>query len=64
MRLNRMKLITELVNQDLSQTQLAEKAGISRVTLNGIKNGKSCSDKSAFKIAEALNVSIEQLHEK
>ncbi len=64
MRLNRMKLITELVNQDLSQTQLAEKAGISRVTLNGIKNGKSCSDKSAFKIAEALNVSIEQLLEK
>ena len=64
MRLNRMKLITELVNQDLSQTQLAEKAGISRVTLNGIKNGKSCSDKSALKIAEALNVSIEQLLEK
>lgn len=63
MRLNRIKLVKELVKQDLTQQQLAEKAGITRATVNGIKNGKSCSDKSAILIADALGVPIEQLLE-
>lgn len=63
MRLNRLELIKELARQDMTQTQLAELSGVSRATINGIKNGRSCSDKSGIKIAEALNVPIEQLLE-
>lgn len=63
MRLNRLELIKELARQDMTQTQLAELSGVSRATINGVKNGRSCSDKSGIKIAEALNVPIEQLLE-
>lgn len=64
MRIDRIKLSTELVKQDLTQTRLAEISGVSRVTINGIKSGRSCSDESAIKIAKALNVPIEKLLEK
>ena len=63
MRLNRLELIKELARRDMTQTQLAELSGVSRATINGVKNGRSCSDKSGIKIAEALNVPIEQLLE-
>lgn len=63
MRLNRTEFIKELTRQDMTQTQLAERAGVSRSTVNGIKNGRSCSDKSGIRIADALGVPIEQLLE-
>lgn len=64
MRIDKLKLVTELVHQDLTQSQLSEKAGVSRVTISGIKCGRSCSDKVGIKIANALGVSIEELLEK
>lgn len=64
MRINRIKLAAELVRQDMTQIQLAEKAGVSRMTISGIKNGRSCSDKSGIKIADALGVPIEDLLER
>lgn len=64
MRIDRMKFTKEIVRQDMTQTQLAERAGVSRATVNGIKNGRSCSDRVGIKIAEALNIPIEQLLEK
>lgn len=63
MRIDRVKLVSELTRQDMTQKELAEKAGVSRATINYIKAGKSCSDKSAIKIANALNVPIETLLE-
>lgn len=51
MRIDRFKLTMELMRQDMTQTQLAEKAGVSRVTVNGIKSGRSCSDEVGKKIA-------------
>lgn len=63
MRINRIELAKELTRQDMTQKQLAEKSGISRVTVNGIKNGRSCSDSSAIKIADALGIPIESLLE-
>ena len=44
MRIDRFKLTMELMRQDMTQTQLAEKAGVSRVTVNGIKSGRSFTD--------------------
>lgn len=64
MRLDRIKLATELVRQDMTQVELAKKIGVSRITVNGIRNGKSCSDEVGYKIAEALGVDISKLLEK
>lgn len=63
MRINQLKLITEMARQDMTQKQLAEKAGISRATVNAVKCGRSCSDISSIKIADALGVQIEDLLE-
>lgn len=61
MRINRFKLTMELMRQDMTQKQLAEKAGVSRVTVNGIKSGRSCSDEVGKKIARALGVDPEEI---
>ena len=53
MRIDRVKLVSELTRQDLTQKRLAELAGVSRATLNYIKGGKSCSDEVGYKIAAA-----------
>lgn len=63
MRINRIKLVAELTRQDMTQARLAERAGISRATVNYIKSGKSCSDEVGRKIAEALKVPLETLLE-
>ena len=64
MRIDRIKLATELARQDMTQVELAKKIGVSRVTVNGIRNGKSCSDEVGYKIATALGVDISKLLEK
>ncbi len=61
MRINRIKLVTELTKRDMTQLELSKLSGVSRTTINFIKNGKSCSDATAGKIAKALNVPVEQL---
>lgn len=63
MRIDRIKLVSELAKRDMTQKRLAELAGISRASVNYIKSGKSCSDEVGRKIADALNVPIEQLLE-
>lgn len=63
MRINRIKLVAELTRQDMTQARLAERAGISRATVNYIKSGKSCSDEVGRKIADALKVPLETLLE-
>lgn len=64
MRINRIKFVSELTKQEMTQTELAKKAGVSRMTINGIKADRSCSDKVGMKIAEVLQVPIEKLLEK
>lgn len=63
MRIDRVKLVTELTRRDMNQKQLAELSGVSRVTINGIKNGRSCSDAVAQKIAAALNIDLKKILE-
>lgn len=47
----------------MSQEELANKAGISRVTLSGLETGtvESTSTKTLFKIAAALNSSVDEV---
>lgn len=63
MRLDRKKLICAMLDADLNTKQLAEKAGVSRVTACSIKNGKSCSYDTAEKLARVLNVPVKKLIE-
>lgn len=63
MRIDRIKLITEMARKDITQVQLAEMTGSSRSTISGVQNGRSCSSKTAVKIADALKVPLETLLE-
>lgn len=62
-RLDRIKLITEMAKRDIGVCDLAEKAGTSRATISYIRNGKSCSPKIALSIASALDMTLEELKE-
>ena len=64
MRIDRIKLVTELTMQGMTQKELAERSGISRATVNNIKCGKSCSKEIAEKISIGLGVKLERLLEK
>ena len=63
MRIDRIKLTTELMRQDMTQKTLAERSGVSRVTITGIKSGRSCSEETAEKLARALKVPLKKLLE-
>lgn len=63
MRIDRVKLVSELTRRDMTQKRLSELSGVSRATLNYVKNGKSCSDEVGRKIAEALKIDIEAILE-
>lgn len=64
MRIDRIKLVTELTKRDMTQARLAELSGVSRATINYIKAGKSCTDEVGSKIAKALGIPVEKLIEK
>lgn len=63
MRINRIKFITELEKQDMTQKRLAELSGVSRATINYIKGGKRCTDEVGQKIAKALGVDVTEIIE-
>lgn len=63
MRIDRLKLVTELARRDMTQKTLAEKSGVSRATINYIRGGKCCSDEVGNKIALALGVDVTELIE-
>ena len=63
MRVNRKKMACFMIDANFNTKQLAEKAGVSRVTACSIKNGKSCSYDTAVKIAKALNVDVTEIIE-
>lgn len=64
MRIDRKKLVVAMLDRNLTQKQLAELAGISRMTVNGVKNGRSCSQYTGECIAKALSIPLEKLIEK
>lgn len=63
MKIDSVKLAAELTKQRMTQKQLAEKAGVSRVTVSAIKCGKTCTDLIGNAIAKALGVPVEELLE-
>lgn len=63
MRIDRVKLVAELTKRDMTQKRLSELSGVSRATLNYVKNGKRCSDEVGRKIAKALGVDVTEILE-
>ena len=62
-RIDRIKLITELEKRDMTQKRLAELSGVSRATINYIKGGKRWTDEVGQKIAKALGVDVTEIIE-
>jgi DNA-binding helix-turn-helix protein len=63
MRIDRFKLAHAMIDRDISVSTLAERTHLSRATVSGIKNGRSCIRKTAEKIADALDVPLNKLLE-
>ena len=61
MRINREKLAVAMVRREWNVNQLAASAGISRCTVSAVKGGKSCSRKTAEKLAHALGEDVAEL---
>ncbi len=58
MRIDRVRVVTEMARKDLTVKRLAEMSGLSRLTVSSIKNGKSCSKETAEKLAAILGRDI------
>ncbi|MEZ3502277.1 MAG: helix-turn-helix transcriptional regulator [Lachnospiraceae bacterium] len=63
MKLKKTKVLLVMAERNMYQKDLAEAAGMSRGNLSTLVNGKNCQPKTAFKIAQALNVSVEEILE-
>ena len=61
MRIDRVKLISEMARQDIRAQELADKASLSRATIVALRCGKSCTENSVRRVAQALGVPIENL---
>lgn len=61
MRIDRGKLAAILRTRDITQTQLAERARLSRMTISNVLCGRSCSIESAQRIAEALQIPVDDI---
>lgn len=58
MRIDRVEFAAALARADLNVKRLAEKSGVSRVTITAVKSGKSCSKNTADKLAAVLGEEI------
>lgn len=58
MRIDRVKLTTELARQYMTTKRLSEITGVSRATISNIKNGKTCAEPTAKRIAKGLGIEL------
>ena len=63
MRIDRKKLIVAMMDKNINTIQLAEKAGVSRATVSGIRCGKSCAHDTLKRICKALEVEPDKIIE-
>lgn len=63
MRIDRVKLISEMARKDLTVKALAEKALVSRMTVSAMRCGKSVNENSARRVAQALGMDVTELLE-
>lgn len=58
MRIDRLKLITEMARRRITVIDLAARAGLSRATVTAVRCGKSCSEETARKLVSVLGARI------
>ena len=63
MKIKRTVLILNLIKKDLTLMKLSELTGVSKATISAVKNGKTCSFRTASKIAKALDLDVMELME-
>lgn len=63
MRIDRKKLVIAMMDKNQTVMQLAQKSTVSRVTISSIRSGKSCSMRTAEKLANALGVPVTDILE-
>ena len=63
MRIDNKKLRHIMIDCDIGQKELSERSGVSRACINAVCCGRACSSTTAIKIAESLNVPLEELIE-
>lgn len=61
MRIDRIKLITEMARKDMTSIELARKADVSRSSICSLRSGKSCAENTIKRVADALGVSVDRL---
>lgn len=61
MKLNETKMQIKMGEEGMNIRMLSERSGVSRQTISCIKAGKSCSPMIAYKLADALGMSMEEL---
>lgn len=61
MKISKYKISFIMAEKDLMQKDLAELAGMSRGNLSNLINGKNYRPRTAFRIAKALNVGVEEI---
>lgn len=64
MRIDRVKFAAALARADLNSKQLAQRSGVSRVTISAVKNGKGCRTDTAKKLADGLGLPLADITEK
>ncbi len=62
-RLDRIKLGCEVLKKEFTIDKLSDLSGVSKTTISGVKNGRSCNKETADKIASALGVELSELLE-
>lgn len=62
-RIDKKTVMLKMATLQINQSQLAEKAGISRQTLSAVMNGRSCRPELLGKIAKALGVDVAEIIE-
>lgn len=61
MKLNETKMQIKMGEEGMNIRMLSERSGVSRQTISCIKAGKSCSPVIAYRLADALGMSMEEL---
>lgn len=64
MRIDRVKFAAALARANLNSKQLAERSGVSRVTVSAVKNGKGCLENTAEKLAAGLGLPLAEIAER
>lgn len=57
-RIDRVAFAKAMAQLDINCKKLVELSGVSRVTVTAVKNGKSCSQETADKLASVLGRDI------